>query len=256
VLWRLTDPGDTVIDVGANIGYMTSIMSVRVGKTGRVICFEPHPQIYNELYRNVKHWQKMYDWNHIETYLTALSDVKGKGFLKAPLENNLGTASLIQFDSVDGSVSYREDRINIHKGNAGHNGYIVLKDRLDNKLEKLKVHQVDVLKIDVEGHELQVLKGVERLLSRKAIRDIFFEDSSCYWRPTGEFLKDFDVLSDNGYMIFKISKGFLKPLLDSPHKFIDLSQNFDPINYLATIDPDRAVHRLQNNGWSSLWCNS
>jgi hypothetical protein len=36
-LWRLTDPGDLAIDVGANIGYTTSILGIRVGPKGRVI---------------------------------------------------------------------------------------------------------------------------------------------------------------------------------------------------------------------------
>lgn len=37
LLWRLIFPGETALDIGANIGYMTSIMAKRVGQTGKVI---------------------------------------------------------------------------------------------------------------------------------------------------------------------------------------------------------------------------
>jgi Protein-L-isoaspartate(D-aspartate) O-methyltransferase (PCMT) len=53
-LWRLTHPGDLVVDGGANIGYMTSVLAIRVGKTGRVLSFEPHPEIFSQLKRNVR----------------------------------------------------------------------------------------------------------------------------------------------------------------------------------------------------------
>src|ERR687886_1998553 len=36
VIWRLLEPGEQAVDVGANIGYMTSLMAARVGKTGNV----------------------------------------------------------------------------------------------------------------------------------------------------------------------------------------------------------------------------
>ena len=52
-LWRLTDPGDLAIDVGANIGYTTSILGVRVGPKGRVHSFEPHPEVFQSLSENV-----------------------------------------------------------------------------------------------------------------------------------------------------------------------------------------------------------
>lgn len=42
-LWRLTDPGDLAVDVGANIGYMSSVLARRCGPAGSVRVFEPHP---------------------------------------------------------------------------------------------------------------------------------------------------------------------------------------------------------------------
>jgi FkbM family methyltransferase len=49
------EPGRAV-DVGANIGYMTSLMAHKVGLSGKVIAFEPHPAIYKRLVNNVQDW--------------------------------------------------------------------------------------------------------------------------------------------------------------------------------------------------------
>ncbi len=65
VLWRLIDRAETTIDIGANIGYMTSIMAKRVEKKGSVYCFEPHPEIYEELSENIKNWQVSLGWHQI-----------------------------------------------------------------------------------------------------------------------------------------------------------------------------------------------
>src|SRR5689334_912740 len=44
-IWRLTDQGDTALDIGANAGYITSLLAGRVGRSGRVLSFEAHPEI-------------------------------------------------------------------------------------------------------------------------------------------------------------------------------------------------------------------
>lgn len=55
-LWRLADRGDTVADIGANIGIMTSVLSLKVGKAGKVFSFEAHPGVFRELESNVRRW--------------------------------------------------------------------------------------------------------------------------------------------------------------------------------------------------------
>ena len=59
VLWRLLDKEETAIDAGANIGQMTSLMARRVGEKGKVLSFEPHPHIFQELTANVALWQTL-----------------------------------------------------------------------------------------------------------------------------------------------------------------------------------------------------
>jgi predicted methyltransferase len=56
VLWRLASAGDCIIDVGANIGYMTSIFAIRAGACGSVFAFEPHPRTFEILKQSVEYW--------------------------------------------------------------------------------------------------------------------------------------------------------------------------------------------------------
>src|SRR5207249_9878145 len=53
VLARLIRPGDTVIDAGANIGYMTLLAAVAAGPSGTVLSFEPHPELFGVLRDNI-----------------------------------------------------------------------------------------------------------------------------------------------------------------------------------------------------------
>ena len=80
-LWRLTDPGDLAIDVGANIGYTTSILGVRVGPRGRVHSFEPHPQVFASLAENVERWKLDDRCGSFLLHQAALGKETGKAFL-------------------------------------------------------------------------------------------------------------------------------------------------------------------------------
>src|SRR6059058_5875426 len=55
-LYRLLDPGELAVDAGANIGQMTSLLAARAGAAGRVLAFEPHPDVFKELSVNVSRW--------------------------------------------------------------------------------------------------------------------------------------------------------------------------------------------------------
>ncbi len=56
-LWRLTERGELVVDVSANIGYMSAVLAHPVAG-GCVWAFEAHPEIFTELKYNVEKWQK------------------------------------------------------------------------------------------------------------------------------------------------------------------------------------------------------
>jgi len=81
-LWRLTEAGDLAVDAGANIGYTSSILSVRVGPLGRVICFEPNPEVFTSLRENVEVWRKSGQCGTFDLHQAALGNEHGKARLQ------------------------------------------------------------------------------------------------------------------------------------------------------------------------------
>jgi FkbM family methyltransferase len=215
---RLLDPGDVAVDAGANIGYMSAIMSDRVGPRGRVMSFEPNPMIHQLLCENSKQWNVL-----AEIFNRALSANKGLATLYIPdnFETNQGIASL-----------------EVKNGN----GFEVETVSLDDCINGTSI---GLLKIDVEGHELSVLSGATRLLQQHEIRDIIFEDHTGYPSAVSQ------VLESHGYGIFRLNRSLLRPLLMAAG-----DRGYAPAgvlpNYLATVDPQRAKTRFEPFGWRCL----
>lgn len=74
---RVVQPGVTVVDAGAHIGYYTRLLAEMVGPSGRVLAFEPHPESVAVLRRNVAGRR----YRHVETCDRALSDHSGAAAL-------------------------------------------------------------------------------------------------------------------------------------------------------------------------------
>ena len=225
-VWRLLDRGETAVDVGANIGQNASLMASRAGRDGRVIAFEPHPEIFNDLKSN-QHRSHNPAASPVQLENVALGQTIGLAWLAEGEEfsHNRGTASLLS--------------------NAeGGKGIQVKIRKLDEYLEDIS--QVGVCKIDVEGHELAVLQGAEATLKRRAIRDIVFEDFNPKPSPVTT------LLERHGFKVFALHDTWLKPRLVP----LDLSSPTSPpgfsFNYLATLDSARAVNRFRLPGWRCL----
>lgn len=230
-LWRLIDSGETAIDVGVNIGYMTTIMAKRVGKTGKVLSFEPNPEVYEELTENIKLWQEDLGWHQIHAQKIALSNQSGVGVLSIP-QRNREEASLISPTQI------RDTQNN----ESNFKTYTVSLKTLDELLKSGE--SIGLIKIDVEGHELEVLQGATDLITKQKIRDIIFEEHRGYPSPVTQFLEE------HGYTVFRLWKGFWKPLLEPPTK--KRVHQWEPPSYLATIDRARALERFKKRGWSVL----
>jgi FkbM family methyltransferase len=226
-IYRLVDPGELAIDVGANFGYMTSIMASRVGATGTVLSFEPHPLTFNELSGNVQRWAHTSGAGYVRAHRVALSDTSGKGVLTVPGDDSVerARASLSDTDSGLGSTYVTEVR--------------TIGEFIDER------QQVGVMKMDVEGHEYRVLKGAEGTLDRQGIRDVIFEDYRPYPTETTEFLKA------AGYTVFSVGLGFWGLSVVPGRSGRSSRPDYIP-TYLATSDPDRALLRLGKLGWAVL----
>jgi FkbM family methyltransferase len=228
-LWRIIDKGETCVDVGANIGYMTCLMAHRVGPNGKVVAFEPHPCIYQRLSNNVRNWNLENNWNQVKISSLAISDHSGQAQLIVPTDFHLnqGTASLmLSSDKFESSIGRQIE---------------VETDTLDNLFNDLTI---ELLKIDVEGHEINVLLGAEELLRKNRIRDVIFEEHKSYPNPVSEFLKE------KGYSIYRVIKRLLKPSLVPPQAAT--FHPWEPPCYLATKDVARVASRFKPLGWRCL----
>jgi FkbM family methyltransferase len=96
-LFRLINPGDLVLDIGANIGFMSA--AAAASQAGVVIAFEPHPVLFERLARNVAAWstQRLDMQGRLRAQQVAISDSKGQATLHIPdaFAGNQGIASLV-----------------------------------------------------------------------------------------------------------------------------------------------------------------
>jgi FkbM family methyltransferase len=220
VLFRLTDLGEVAVDAGANIGYMTSVLAAAVGPKGRVEAFEPHPELFSELVDNVARWREA-PIGEIRLHKLALSRRAGAGMLHVSdeFEVNRGGANLDhewQGPGIDVSLA---------------------------RLDALVAERIGVMKLDVEGHEVHVVRGSNALLTERRIRDIVFEEHNDL--PT-ELTQ---LLESHGFVLFAIDQRLLGPRMHPPPS---TGSSWEPPTYLATLDPARALRRLRRRGWSCL----
>jgi FkbM family methyltransferase len=229
-LWRLTEAGDLAVDAGANIGYTTSILGVRVGPLGRVICFEPNPEVFISLKENVEVWRKYGQCGTFDLHQAALGKEQGKARLHMNewFLTNRGTSWVS--DHPDDGKNVRVIEVPLYTLDQ------VLGDRVT----------IGVMKMDVQGQELNVLQGAAGFLKRHAVRDIVFEEASPYPAPTHDYLKSL------GYAIFGLAETFsgISLVLNGQSPY---DPEFGPLpNYLATVDPKRAVERIKPTMWRSF----
>jgi FkbM family methyltransferase len=230
VICRLCDAGETALDLGANVGLVTALLARRVGATGRVLGFEAHPEIARDLRANVARWRDLPGAGAIEVFDVALSDHDGSVQLGVPADfgHNRGISRVV--DGPDAGTSVVQT-------------FAVPCATLDSFLDG--VGPVGLAKMDVEGHEEAVLRGARRALDRGAVRDWVFEHHPDYPSPvTGLF-------EASGYALYQIHKRFFRAELVPMSRPLPRPA-WEPRSYLATLDPARALGRLEAWGWRVL----
>jgi FkbM family methyltransferase len=228
-LWRLARVGDLVVDVGANIGYMTSILAVKVGASGKIYSFEPHPAIFQRLRLNVKNWSADGRCGQFVLHNAALGNRKGVGELCVPddFSYNQGTAWIAPQDAQFNGQAFDVD-------------ILALDDVIPDS------ESIGVVKIDVQGYELAVLKGMEGLLRERRIRHVVLEEEGAFPAATHTLLTTW------GYEIYGIEQhlwGIRFARNRKPHS--------DPVNgpspnFLATIVSEVEVSSLARGFWQSF----
>lgn len=144
VFKKLVKPGMTVVDVGAHVGFYTLLAARLAGPTGRVYAFEPNPEVFGLLLRNIKE-------NGYEGIVRAVPKAAS---------NSRRTVRLYLSETESGETSFypddqvTQDNIEVET---------VVLDEFFSKEGWPKVH---VVKVDVEGAEVEVLQGIKEIVQR------------------------------------------------------------------------------------------
>jgi FkbM family methyltransferase len=130
-----------VLDIGANVGFFAVRQALRHGKNLRLIAFEPDPETYGRLQANVGRIRRS-----VESDITCYN---------CALDTHTGQAKFLQDMSVESRIL--ED-------DSTAPAITVQITTLDSIIEKEGIEKIDLLKLDVEGHELKVLAGGSKAL--------------------------------------------------------------------------------------------
>jgi FkbM family methyltransferase len=222
---RLADPGELAVDAGANVGQMTSLLAWRVAPRGQVIAFEAHPEIAERLRDAAGGWRRELGDVEIGIRALALSSQRGTVHLEMPpgFSTNRGLARIAGSTALGSSIA-------------------VACTTLDDELGE---RRVGVMKLDVEGHEREVLRGAERALRERRIRDVVFEDHE----PDGSPVVDH--LRQTGMTVFGVGVHLRGPRLGASST-AGAGRSWQAPALIATFDPGRAVARFSARGWRVL----
>lgn len=185
VLERFVRPGDVCLDVGANVGAVTLALAKRVGPAGRVLAFEPGGFTFRRLTDNL-----------------ALN----------PRFNGVVLPYRLGLSDTDGVLTWAEDANN--RGNAGFLGVAegcgeaVPVVTLDGLFARETPGRVDFVKIDVEGMELEVIRGGARtwanyrpVLYYETLLNFEAQRGRPLFRPVEE------LLGALGYTFYRVGPG-------------------------------------------------
>ena len=140
---RFVKPGMSVFDLGANLGWYTTLLADLVGESGEVHGFEPTPSTFNRLKSNI-------ELNNLEDRVRINQLALGE------FEENVSMS--LEDGLPDGHAAVTNDG----------SGYEVKQTTFDRYLVAERIGQVDFLKVDIEGSELGMFKGASKLFAQKS----------------------------------------------------------------------------------------
>jgi len=214
-------PGQTTIDIGANMGYFSLLFAALTGSQGRMLAFEPEPTNFDLLQKNIAHNQ----FNHAEAFNLALSDSNSSGFIYLNHDNR-GDHKIFPSEQERDALP-----IELLEGDA---------------FLEPRIADVHFIKIDTQGSEYQVLKGLRQTLQKNhKYLTILLEYSPFDLRQSHsdphqllEFLEPFSF----SYAYINHIKRQLEPITrDELHWWIDYTEsepgNKGFINLLISPEP-------------------
>ena len=186
-------PGMTVFDMGANVGFYTELFSRVIGPTGRVYAFEPDPFCSGILCDRVRRLE------NVRVENVALGERPGEATLFCSNRDRAENRT----HPFDPDVPMETVRVPVVS--------------LDDYRRSRRVGRIDVVKIDVEGDEVHVLRGMCDTLTREPPAWMFIEFCPKQLRGAGSSAEEFwDLLKGRGYRSYSIEdRGDLRLIPDT-----------------------------------------
>lgn len=169
-------PGQTVVDVGANIGYFTVLLGYLIGAGGRQFAYEANPALMPYLRDNLS-----INYHHDRTTLRHCGVYSSMTTLDFHCARRFMGNSSVHAHNEEYHRHYADDIVSVQ----------VPAEPLDRLLET--VPHIDLLKIDIEGGEYHAFSGMERLLQPGMIDTLVFELNrqmmQADWEPFCELIR-------------------------------------------------------------------
>ncbi len=198
-------PGQTFVDVGANVGYFTLLGAKLVGPTGRVVAVEAHPGLAELLRRNVI-------MNGFYGYVTTWHRAAWSTATSLELHQRLNFSGASSVGAIGAEALDRlgdtEEMVEVQA--------VAVDELLDG------LPPVDVLKMDIEGAELRAFTGLSRTLEASRDISVMFEWAPALIEAVGDKAEGLvDLLEGHG-LRFRLLEDGLSPierakLLDLPY---------------------------------------
>ena len=213
---RLVTNNSIVIDIGANIGAHTLPMAKLVGKKGKVYAIEPTKYAYSKLTKNLLINKSLS--KRVQSDQIMLINNDGKGKVK-----DLYSSWPLSVRSKD------EKRHSVHQGvlrTISGAGEVTL----DDYVSMNNITSLDLIKLDVDGNELEILRGAKNVL-KKMKTPLIMELAPEQYDDINDFYKVVKILTSMKYSFYSLDEKFTYP--SEPHALIKHIPTNGSINVVA-----------------------
>lgn len=199
-----------LFDVGANVGNYAQVLAAHFPDKADIYCFEPAKLSFEKLKAKFEHI------HHVKCFQMGMGEEEAQRTLYSN-KSLSGFASVYQRD-----LAHHQESMEIQEE--------IQLQSLDNFCTAHKITHIDFLKLDVEGHEIAVLKGAEQCLKDKKIQSIQFEFGGCNI-DSRTYFRDFWHLLNENYQIYRIVRNGLQPINNYNEKL----EIFSYANFFAML---------------------